>query len=40
MRIEISVSAKSDLKTQIIQYVLSLHEVSDETKDNYFICLN
>jgi site-specific recombinase XerD len=39
MQIENSVSAKSDLKAQITEYALSLHEVSDETKEQYASCL-
>ena len=35
MQIETSVSANSDLKAQIAEYTLSLHDVSDETKEQY-----
>lgn len=40
MQIETSVSAKSDLKEQITEYVLSLHDVSDGTKEQYSSCLD
>ena len=39
MQIETSVSAKSDLTTQITEYALSLHNVSDGTKEQYYSCL-
>jgi site-specific recombinase XerD len=40
MQIENSVSAKSVLKALITKYVLSLHNVSDGTKEQYYSCLD
>ena len=40
MEIENSVNLKPDLEGQVSEYVLSLHDVGDSTKEEYAVCLN